>query len=270
MPDLATAGLGAALAAYLTKDALQKLLGPTADYLGQGLKDFTQRRAENIGRIFQNAEAKLGDRLESPGAIPPKVLKAIVDEGSFSNDELAIEYFGGVLASSRTEHGRDDRGARIAKTLDGLSTYQLRTHYLIYATIRALFRDRGLKLNTEGRLKMQIFIPFSDYYSAMDFSPAERAQIKEMLSHIVFGLDRDGLIDWERYGPQEYLSQSFAWAKEGGIICVPSALGTELFLWAFGHADKPREFIFDPAFSPAIPGIAEQLPNAVATKTPRL
>jgi len=48
MPEpLTTVGLG--IAAYLGKDGIQKLLGPTADYLGQGLRDFTQKRAHTIG-----------------------------------------------------------------------------------------------------------------------------------------------------------------------------------------------------------------------------
>ena len=63
------------------------------------------------------------------------------------------------------------------------------------------------------------------------------------------------------------MTKLFSGAKEGGIVCGPSALGAELFLWAFGHADKPLEFIFDPAFSPVISGIAAQFPNGVATQT---
>lgn len=268
MPEpITTVGLGA-IAAYLGKDGLQKLLGPTADYLGQGLKDFTQRRAENIGHIFQSAQAKLGERINSPGEVPPKVLKAVLDEGSFSNDTLAVEYFGGILASSRTEQGRDDRGARIAKILDSLSTYQLRTHYLIYSTIRSLFRDRGLMFNMDGRPKMQIFVPFSGYVEAMDFSPTELAQASQILNHVFFGLHSDSLIDntWQ-YGPRESMTKFFADATEGGIVCGPSALGVELFLWAFGHADKPLEFIFDSTFSPAIPGVVEHFHNGAATQT---
>ena len=96
---ITTVGLGAA-AAYLTKDGIAKLLGPTAEYLGDGLRDYTKRRAENISRIFQKASEKLGNRIETPGEVPPRVLKAVLNEGSFCDDELAAEYFGGVLASS--------------------------------------------------------------------------------------------------------------------------------------------------------------------------
>ena len=267
MPELITVGLGA-VAAYLGKDGLQKLLGPTADYLGQGLKDFTQKRAKNVSDIFRNAHVKLGSRIDAPGEVPPKVLRAVLDEGSFSNDPLSVEYFGGILASSRTEQGRDDRGARVAKVLDSLSTYQLRTHYLVYSTIRSLFMHLGLALNMEGRPKMQIFIPFDSYVDAMDFSQTELAQFPQLLNHVFFGLHSDSLIEdtWQ-YGPRESMTQFFASATDGGIVCGPSALGAELFLWAFGHADKPLEFLFDPTFSPAVSGVSTQLTNAAATKT---
>lgn len=267
MPEpLTTVGLGA-VAAYLGKDGIQKLLGPTADYLGQGLRDFTQKRVQTIGQIFQKAEAKLGAKLDTPGEVPPKVLKAVLDEGSFSNDSLAIEYLGGILASSRTEYGRDDRGARISKVMDALSTYQLRTHYLIYATVRALFADSGLSLNMEGRPKMQIFIPFSGYFAAMDFSNAEQLQLSSLLDHIFFGLHGDNLLEGQwQYGDKDSMVKLFAGATEGGIVCQPSALGSELFLWAFGHANKPLDYLFNPEFSPVVEGLPNTIQGACATK----
>lgn len=267
MPEpLTTVGMGA-VAAYLGKDGIQKLLGPTADYLGQGLRDFTQKRTQTIGRIFQNAESKLGAKLDTPGEVPPKVLKAVLDEGSFSNDSLAVEYLGGILASSRTEHGRDDRGARIAKVMDALSTYQLRTHYLVYATVRTLFSESGLPLNMEGLPKMQIFIPFTGYFSAMDFSDAEQEQLISILGHVFFGLHGDNLLEghWQ-YGKKETMVKLFAGATEDGIVCQPSALGTELFLWAFGHADKPLDYLFNPEFSPIVEGLPSTIQGACATR----
>lgn len=265
MPEpLTTVGL--AVAAYLGKDGIQKLLGPTADYLGQNLRDFTQKRTQTIGQIFQKAESKLGAKLDLPGEVPPKVLKAVLDEGSFSNNSLAVEYLGGILASSRTEHGRDDRGARIAKVMDALSTYQLRTHYLIYGTVRALFAGSGLSLNMEDRPKMQIFIPFSGYVAAMDFSGAE-LQLSSLLGHIFFGLHGDNLLEgtWQ-YGNKDSIAKLFAGATDGGIVCQPSALGGELFLWAFGHADKPLDYMFSPEFLPVVEGLPNSIQGACATK----
>src|SRR6266567_7917518 len=103
---------------------VEKLLGPTAEYLGDGLKSWTEKRVENTKRIFQHATKLLGDRIETAGGVPPKVLKGILDEGSFCDDELSAEYFGGVLASSRSGVSRDDRGAAFIALLGRLTTYE--------------------------------------------------------------------------------------------------------------------------------------------------
>jgi hypothetical protein len=240
-----TVGLGA-IAAYLSKDGVAKLLGPTADYLGGGLRDFAKERIDNIGKIFESAGKKLGPKLEIPGQVPPKVLKTIMNEGSYADNNIATEYFGGILASARTEHGRDDRSARIARTLDSLTTYQLRAHYLIYASIRKIFLDNRLSLNREGREKMRVFIPLSDYITAMDFNEDELAQFNQLLSHVFFGLVNESLIDSNmNYGPQESMVESFSGAGDAGIICGPSVQGAELFMSAFGYATLPLESIFD-------------------------
>ncbi len=267
MPEpITTIGFGA-IAAYLGKDGLQKLLGPTADYLGSGLKDFTQKRTENIGRILQKADLKLGDKRELPGSIPPKVLKTIINDGSYNDDEIALEYFGGVLASSRTELGRDDRGARMAKLIDELSTYQLRTHYLIYSTIRELFKSNGYQFDVEDRNKMEILLPLQSYSDAMGFSQKEAENIGSFLRHTFFGLVNDGLIENDfYYGPKETMLKITNKAESGGIVCQPSALGAELFLWAFGESDKALRYIFDDAFQPIIKDMPSIVNNSIATK----
>ena len=46
-------------------DVVKKILGPTAEYLGDELKlAYTQKRFENTGKVFSNAEKKLGDKLD--------------------------------------------------------------------------------------------------------------------------------------------------------------------------------------------------------------
>ena len=262
-----TVGLGAATA-YLTKDGMAKLLGPTAEYLGDGLLDFTKRRAENINRIFQKASEKIGERIEIPGEVPPRVLKTVVNEGSYCDDELTAEYFGGVLASSRTEQGRDDRGACIAKILDGLSTYQIRAHYLIYATIKQTFSTTNFLFNMEGRSKMQIFLPFSNFISTMEFNEGELLQFEQFLNHIFFGLAAENLIEptFLKYGPKEHMLGLVKGNQDGGIVCQPSVLGVELFLWAFGRAENPLEYIFNPSFVPLVKNCPLAIPDACAIK----
>lgn len=259
---------GAELAvAYLSKDGIEKSLGPTAEYLGEGLKELVKSRAEAVNRIFKNASDKLGDKGDSQGTVPPKVLKFIMDDGSFASDDLSIEYLGGILASSRTELGRDDRGARMAKIVDGLSTYQLRTHYLIYSSIKSLFADKGLFLGMDsGREKMQIFIPLSGFIQALDLNEKELTQIMALLTHIFFGLQQESLIEsnWE-YNEQKYIVKRFSKATEDGIVCCPSALGTALYLSAFGYCDKELEFIFSHDFDSSVEGIPNGITGVCST-----
>lgn len=247
-------------------EIVYKLLGPTAEYLGDELKTFTQKRIENRDKIFSNAVEKAGDKLDRPGQVPPKVLKTIVNEGSYADDAVAVEYFGGVLASSRTEVGRDDRGARMAKIIDNLSAYQIRSHYLIYSTISELFSNSGYSFSLpEDRKKIALFISFENYVKAMDFTQQELGNL-QMLDHILSGLYSDGLIEDAQWGNQERLKKIVNGIPSGGIMCRPSALGAELLLWAFGHGDKRLDFLLTGDFSPEIEGIPKSVPNAVATK----
>lgn len=266
MPEpVTTLGL-VAIAAYLGKDGIQKLLGPTAGYLGEGLRDFAQKRAENVGKIFKNADDKLGEKRETEGIVPPKVLKTIINDGSYNDDDVAVEYLGGILASSRTEMGRDDRGARIAKLLDNLSTYQLRAHYLIYSTIKDNFTSQGYQFDMNDRKKMELFIPHSHYAVTMGYSVEEEEKSEPLLRHTLFGLQNDGLIDTFQYGSKEHMLTRVASANSDGLLVQPSALGAELFLWAFGEADKPLSYIFDQDFHASIEGLAETIPETIATQ----
>lgn len=242
MPEpITTVGIGA-IAAYLGKDGLQKLLGPTADYLGGELQEFTKKRIENVGKIFSKAEQKLGENINSPGQVPPKVLKTIVNEGSYCEDSVAVDYFGGILASSRTELGRDDRGARIAKILDGMSTYQIRSHYIIYSLIKKKFTGSGYKYNMEDRPKMQLFIPMDAYIASMQFDEKELQKFSAILNHALFGLNNDDLIDGFQYGPEEHIKKHFPDATSDGIIVSPSAFGAELYLWGYGEGNRELSF----------------------------
>lgn len=72
---------------------------------------------KNIAKIFVNVEAKLGDRIIKDGKIPPKVLKSILENGAWCEEELRCEFFGGVLVFSRSTISRDDRGAYLANVV---------------------------------------------------------------------------------------------------------------------------------------------------------
>ncbi len=217
-----------------TGGTLEKFLGPTAEYLGQGMLTFAKRRGENIRRIFSKAIEKLGNRIESPGFVPPRVLAGVVNEGSYREDELEAEYFGGVLASARTTISRDDRAASIVALINRLTTYQLRSHYILYRTIKRLFNGTNIAISSPAeRLSLEVIIPFSIYSTAMDFS--EEEDNRSLLHHAMSGLDHEDLIEKQGLWNGGLVAYSIQPESED-ISVTPSVRGVELFLAAYGFA----------------------------------
>lgn len=239
--------VGAGLAVLGSKDVLIKLLGPTADYLGGEILSLVEKCNINLDNIFKIATNRLGNKIEGPGQVNPKVLKHIIDEGRFCEDEVTAEYFGGILASSRTEMGRDDRGTTYLSVIEALSSYQLRLHYLLYFIVHNIFRGKELNiLNSTDRAKMKVYVPMDIYVSAMDFSPKENAL--NILTHSIEGLSRQNLIGSNFHvASLEHIKKTYPDAWQMGLTFIPSAFGAELFLWVFGYPDELPNKILDPS-----------------------
>ncbi|MCK6685913.1 MAG: hypothetical protein L6R30_26255 [Thermoanaerobaculia bacterium] len=233
MVDLGTGLAGLALAPIL-KDLLGKVLGPTADYAGGRIRDVVQAADENTRRILGIALRHLGSRADGPEAVPPRVIKGLLTEAPFCDDALSAEYFGGVLASSRTGNPRDDRGAALMALIGRLTTYQIRAHFLLYSAIKAA---AGLEERSEVEGEdLLVFVPLESFEEGMDFAPSEDRQA--ILGHSVFGLVREGLVaNGPLLGEEEALTEVYSGVSGPGIVVGPSLLGAELFLWAHGRGD---------------------------------
>lgn len=223
---------------------VEKVLGPTADYIGGGIKNWTEKRVNNVGRIFTKAARRLGPQLEENGAVPPKVLKGILDEGSFCDDELSAEYFGGVLASSRSGMPRDDRGATYIALLGRLSTYQIRSHYIFYHILKNLLNGLAITWVELMRYpsKLEAIIPLEIYEQAMAFSAGEDVRI--LYPHIANGLMKEFLIH-ERLKGGGFLSKEGLGLEDFALGIQPTILGIELFLWAYGKPNMRYEEFFN-------------------------
>jgi hypothetical protein len=230
-----------------------KLLGPSAVYLGGKTRELAQKAIENIERVFINATAKLGSDIDKEGEVPPRVLRGIVNEAAFCEDKIATEYLGGVLASSRRDSSRDDRGVVMNALISRMSSYQLRTHYLFYHATKDLYDGTDQPMFQHPEL-VGIFFPVMCYYLAMGFhedvlagvgkgdeKATESAfeDIESLFSHTFFGLHKEGLLDgFERH---------IVGTNKSGIKCYPSPLGVELFLWAYGMGSRPLGEFLNPA-----------------------
>ena len=77
----------------------------------------------------------------------------------------------------------------------------------------------------------------------MEFSQVEFNNL-QIMDHIWHGLFSENLIEdrWQ-FDNKESLRKIARNVQDDGISCQPSASGAELFLWAFGHGDKPLDFM---------------------------
>ncbi len=218
-----------------------KIVGPTADYVGGGIKNLVERQVENVERVFEKAAGRLGEEgLERPGGVPPKVLKEVIEGASFCEDELGAEYFGGILAASKLENQRDDRGATLAALVGRLSTYQIRSHYLMYAYAQRAVQGSGYQFGhwRARRDHGQFFIPYETWVEGMDLSEAER-EVRaraDLARHCCAGLAREDLIAGRfSWGTGDSVSRYFKHRVEtSGIGYELSVLGIELFIAAHG------------------------------------
>jgi hypothetical protein len=250
--------IGTGLVILGGKEVLQKILGPTADYLGNQAKDYVEKSQRNIGKIFERTAKLLGPKLDVPGGVSPRVLKHIINEGSFCEDVLSSEYFGGVLASSRSEVPRDDRGVAIISLLASMSVYQIRTHYIFYSIFKELYGGEqcSVKIASERR-KLGICIPFSLYRQCMDFKEPENPE--GIIVHSLTALVRLELINtgWA-FGSASFMQSDFCdKATESGIFFVPSLFGIELYMWVHGcpsylpdqFLDQDKQFLKSSTFN---------------------
>lgn len=277
-PDI-SAGLEAVAASQTLKTFLgpvaERVFGPVADDVGKELQQWYQARRERFRKIVDRADHLLPPGAESDGLhVPMRVLDAVMNDGTLSDDDVAVNYFGGLLASSRTGVDRDDRGAMLAAVVGRLSTYEIRTHYLIYAHAHVQMRgsDFNLGMSTERAQHGAIFLPMNVWASGMEFTEAEAPVVGDVLSDSILALVREELIDDAfGFGGEEAVSGlGFGGLQLGqGLAVQLSPLGVRLFVWAHGRNHSVLQYFLDPQADFAAPGMPALLPGALTLEGAR-
>jgi len=229
--------LGTGLAILGTAKVIEKVLGPTAEYVGDGLQRWTENRVRNVKKIFSIAVDRLGDDINNPGQIPPRVLKGVLDEGSYVVNEIGAQYFGGVLAASRTTDINDDRGVAFIDLLTRMSSYQIRLHYILYYLLKEMYDNHHYSITAEkDRHKLQLLIPLNSLKKSLDVG---RSEFNMILTHSSFGLYRESLLESFFWGAPKDFDHKFDHIKDLRVDVesfrfTPSSFGVELFLWVHG------------------------------------
>lgn len=225
----------------------KKVLGPSLELLGEELANFTRQRIERLKNLVERASHKLGDNLNEPGGVPPRVLVGLVQEGTLHEDPVAAEYFGGVLAGSRTPGSEDDRGAAVVALLRDLSRYAIRLHYLVYRCARDKFGSEQLMLGIQSeRAQMGMYIPENELLARLQIPVDAPPQVQQILYDALYELIDHDLLRSVAQGNLDAVAGDIVEERfpEPGLLCTPSVRGAKLYLWALGLSGSAGAQLF--------------------------
>ncbi|MBZ4187138.1 hypothetical protein K7B09_12485 [Thermomonas sp. RSS23] len=123
--------------------ALQKTLGPVLSEIGDDLK---RLYAKGRDKIIEKAYKKI-ENPEDGKSANLRIAHEALTSGAFTEEEICAEYFGGILAASRTSDGKSDDTIQLLDTIKSLSAKQLHLHYSLYNSLNRLLVSKGDKIN---------------------------------------------------------------------------------------------------------------------------
>lgn len=232
--EQASATLGAAVAA---KPLLERLLGPSFDYVGEAMADlFARYGNRNVVDILRRAAARLDDQTRKTAFINPRILRMILEDGCFADDDVAKEYYAGLFVSAFTNQLDDDRAITLLAAVRNLTARQIRAHHLLYSLIRKLHGGRQMSFANDAA-NSSIFMP--EYLAERDVLVASSRDVQYVLQ----GLIHEDLVDRIYTLDRIYFDASSDKIYHGWLL-TGTAFGAELFLWVHNAREAVGDDIF--------------------------
>jgi hypothetical protein len=208
--------------------ALKKVLGPTLGSIGEDLNKVYQVGRDKIVAV---AKKKIAN-IEDDAIANLRVSRDVFWNGAFTDEAICAEYFGGILAASRSEDGKDDTGVYYVDLIKSLSAKQLQLHYTIYRVLNkelvSIPEKASLNVGLDRELH-QVRI----HFSAIEL---EKLGLKPDID--LEALYRKGLLHEYRYEGHTL--------EDGSVfpytMIVPTTLGVQLFAIANNQLQAWRTF----------------------------
>lgn len=214
---------------------IDRLLGPTFELWGTDMRAAIERK-RNVQEVARKAMEKTN--LEDDHAIPARVAADIFDKAQWADNEFVAEYLSGVLASSRTQDGKNDSGVPWTALVGRLSSDQLALHWLAYASFQRKFQGTPEE-DFWPILHKQLVLDYIDLYTALAWADPKEGQSR--IFDALYGLEREGLIDSLSHGSGEYLGKTVTFTSgrqydeaKGYVTFGLTQQGIKLFLQATG------------------------------------
>ena len=206
--------------------AIKKLFGPVLSEFGEDLK---RMYAAGRNKLLAAATRKI-ENIDD-GKIPNlRVTRDVLWNGTFSDDEVCAEYFGGILASSRTNDGKDDSSIQFVDVIKSLSATQLTLHYVIYHTLNKMWIKQSRSINVaEGQEVNSTAI----WMSLRELVDVHEIKIDTDLN----ALWRKGLLNEYRWDSDLVGKTSFLYST-----AKPTSFGVMLYAAAHNRMDQWLQF----------------------------
>jgi hypothetical protein len=106
---------------------LGKICSPAAEELGLIFRDRLRfYRTVQAVQILAKAEVKLKSKNQDGRRVHPRIAGAVIEHGSWTDDDQVQEMWAGLLSSGCTEDGRDDGNMMFVDLLNRLNSSQAR------------------------------------------------------------------------------------------------------------------------------------------------
>ncbi|OGF21306.1 hypothetical protein A2316_02005 [Candidatus Falkowbacteria bacterium RIFOXYB2_FULL_38_15] len=159
--DLVTTGAALAVG--------KKIFGKTLDVISADIANLYQKGRD---KIIEKVTSKIAN-IDDGKTANLRVTRDVFWNGSFTDEAICAEYFGGILASSRSIDGKDNSGVYYVDIIKSLSSKQLLLHYAIYSSLNKILTSNPdkIKLNPgqENELqKEQLFLSTNELLKIID------------------------------------------------------------------------------------------------------
>lgn len=206
-----------------------KLLGKTAEAISQDIATFYE-----IGRDrLISAAARKISNINDGKVANLRVARDVFFNGSFTDEAICAEYFGGILASSRSADGKDDSGVFYTDIIKSLSSSQLKLHYITYRSFNKLWLEMP---EDKPRPNAGMGTETSKY--DIWFSTIELKKLGIDVEKDLIALHSKGLIgnDYESLGHKLEDDKEVPYTKVG-----PTTLGIQLYAVAHNKLSVWRQ-----------------------------
>jgi len=137
----------------------KKVLGPTLEELGEDIKN---AHRSNCDKLIHRAADKV-ENLEDGQCANLRVARDILWNGAFSENEICVEYYSGLLVAARSADGVEDELIPFVDVVKSLASRQIKLHYDIFWSMGRMIKEANsngekISLYDHNRVRLNIFI----------------------------------------------------------------------------------------------------------------